>query len=158
MEKINQRACYNSIWSWSPMPCEKHDHDQILQQNEIGWYHMCPEESSRCTGFEDYDMTTGMPKLCKCHGHLSSQNVTITPPHSLSQPLYASPCLDYLKICYVCDNNFHVEVIISHINMRIIWLDLFLDAAVIAPFDSAITLNDMDCKKNTKKTYQPYRH
>ena len=24
MEKINQWACYNSIWSWSPMPCEKH--------------------------------------------------------------------------------------------------------------------------------------
>ena len=24
MEKINQRACYNRIWSWSPMPCEKH--------------------------------------------------------------------------------------------------------------------------------------
>ena len=23
-KKINQRACYNSIWSWSPMPCEKH--------------------------------------------------------------------------------------------------------------------------------------
>ena len=23
-EKINQRACYTSIWSWSPMPCEKH--------------------------------------------------------------------------------------------------------------------------------------
>ena len=22
--KINQRACYNRIWSWSPMPCEKH--------------------------------------------------------------------------------------------------------------------------------------
>ena len=23
-KKINQRACYNSIWSWSPMPCGKH--------------------------------------------------------------------------------------------------------------------------------------
>ena len=23
-EKINQRACYNRIWSWSSMPCEKH--------------------------------------------------------------------------------------------------------------------------------------
>ena len=23
-EKINKRACYNRIWSWSPMPCEKH--------------------------------------------------------------------------------------------------------------------------------------
>ena len=23
-KKINQRACNNSIWSWSPMPCEKH--------------------------------------------------------------------------------------------------------------------------------------
>ena len=22
--KINQWACYNRIWSWSPMPCEKH--------------------------------------------------------------------------------------------------------------------------------------
>ena len=21
---INQRACYNRIWSWSPVPCEKH--------------------------------------------------------------------------------------------------------------------------------------
>ena len=21
---INQRVCYNRIWSWSPMPCEKH--------------------------------------------------------------------------------------------------------------------------------------
>ena len=24
MEKINQWACYNRIWSWSPMLCEKH--------------------------------------------------------------------------------------------------------------------------------------
>ena len=24
MKKINQWACYNRIWSWSPMPCEKH--------------------------------------------------------------------------------------------------------------------------------------
>ena len=23
-KKINQWACYNRIWSWSPMPCEKH--------------------------------------------------------------------------------------------------------------------------------------
>ena len=23
-KKINQRTCYNRIWSWSPMPCEKH--------------------------------------------------------------------------------------------------------------------------------------
>ena len=23
-KKINQQACYNRIWSWSPMPCEKH--------------------------------------------------------------------------------------------------------------------------------------
>ena len=23
-KKINQRACYNRIWSWSPVPCEKH--------------------------------------------------------------------------------------------------------------------------------------
>ena len=24
VKKINQWACYNRIWSWSPMPCEKH--------------------------------------------------------------------------------------------------------------------------------------
>ena len=24
-KKINQWACYNRIWSWSPMQCEKHD-------------------------------------------------------------------------------------------------------------------------------------
>ena len=24
MKKMNQWACYNRIWSWSPMPCEKH--------------------------------------------------------------------------------------------------------------------------------------
>ena len=24
MEKINQRSCYNRIWSWSSVPCEKH--------------------------------------------------------------------------------------------------------------------------------------
>ena len=23
-KKINQRSCYNRIWSWSPMSCEKH--------------------------------------------------------------------------------------------------------------------------------------
>ena len=23
-KKINQQACYNRIWSWSPVPCEKH--------------------------------------------------------------------------------------------------------------------------------------
>ena len=23
-KKIDQQACYNRIWSWSPMPCEKH--------------------------------------------------------------------------------------------------------------------------------------
>ena len=23
-KKINQWACYNRIWSWSPMPCQKH--------------------------------------------------------------------------------------------------------------------------------------
>ena len=23
-KKIKRRACYNRIWSWSPMPCEKH--------------------------------------------------------------------------------------------------------------------------------------
>ena len=64
-KKINLRACYNRIWSWSPMPCEKHgprasittktsafglgpcfsygtgDHDQILQPIGLSGPHIC---------------------------------------------------------------------------------------------------------------------
>ena len=32
-QKINQRACYNRIWSWSPMPCEKHGPRDSVDKN-----------------------------------------------------------------------------------------------------------------------------
>ena len=33
MEKINQQACYNRIWSWSPMPCEKYGPRDSVDKN-----------------------------------------------------------------------------------------------------------------------------
>ena len=50
-EKTNQSACYNRIWSWSPMPCEKHGPRATLtaktsteynhiQQGTVGCYYI----------------------------------------------------------------------------------------------------------------------
>ena len=41
-EKIIQRACYNRIWSWSPMPCEKHGPRASVRKKNLFFVYWVP--------------------------------------------------------------------------------------------------------------------
>ena len=83
-KKICQRACYNRIWSWSPMPCEKHGRRASVTTKAsafgLGFVHWVP----RAMFFTQHGRPWSNPTTCngqnthwrKAHRVFFKYNVT----------------------------------------------------------------------------------